>query len=99
MRHSGVSLFWQGGGNPVNTTESIGENESSLNERYQIRSHLARRGSADAYLARDTQLKRDVVIKRVRSATLDAAGLRKVHDEAAIMASLKHSSRPPPSAG
>ncbi len=62
----------------------------ALTERYQIRKHLGSGGSGDAYLAWDSSLRREVVIKRVRTDSGDESAVRRILDEAAKMAALKH---------
>ncbi|MEO7100063.1 MAG: substrate-binding domain-containing protein [Luteolibacter sp.] len=63
---------------------------SKLADRYQIRKLLGSGGSGDAYLAWDTSLRREVVIKRVRADGKDDNTLQRILEEASKMAALKH---------
>jgi phosphate transport system substrate-binding protein len=62
----------------------------SLTERYQIKKHLGSGGNGDAYLAFDTSLRREIVIKRVRTGENDEKLSQEIMEEAARMAALKH---------
>jgi len=62
----------------------------SLTERYQIKKHLGSGGNGDAYLAFDTSLRREIVIKRVRAGEHDGKLRQEILEEAARMAALKH---------
>ena len=59
-------------------------------ERYQILHLLGSGGSGDAYLAWDTSLRREIVIKRVRTNAADEEAVRWIREEAGKMAALKH---------
>ena len=59
-------------------------------ERYQILHLLGSGGSGDAYLAWDTSLHREIVIKRVRTNATDEKAVRWIREEAGKMAALKH---------
>ncbi len=59
-------------------------------ERYQILNLLASGGSGDAYLAWDSSLCREIVIKRVRTDSADEDVVQWIHAEAGKMAALKH---------
>ncbi|GAB4165340.1 MAG: hypothetical protein Fur0032_01960 [Terrimicrobiaceae bacterium] len=73
----------------MSNVESVGE-ESLITERYQIRKHLGAGGNGDAYLAWDTSLRREAVIKRVRMDEADGEGAKRIMEEAAKMAAIKH---------
>lgn len=64
--------------------------EAELTERYQVRTHLGSGGNGDAYLAWDTSLRREVVIKRLRTTGSDDTLRQHIMDEAAKMAATKH---------
>jgi serine/threonine protein kinase len=59
-------------------------------ERYQIRHLIASGGSGDAYLAWDSCLCRDIVIKRVRTDSVDEDVVQWIYAEAGKMAALRH---------
>ena len=59
-------------------------------ERYQILHLLGSGGSGDAYLAWDSSLCREIVIKRVRTNAADEDAVRWIREEAGKMAALKH---------
>jgi phosphate transport system substrate-binding protein len=62
----------------------------TLPERYQVRHLLASGGSGDAYLAWDTSLQREIVIKRIRTGSVDEDMAKWISAEAGKMAALKH---------
>ncbi len=66
------------------------DSSTTLTERYQIKKRLGSGGSGDAFLAWDTSLRREVVIKRVRSEKVEDEMIPKILDEAAKMAAIKH---------
>ncbi len=73
------------------TIESeVSEEESGNGTRYDIKERIGRGGAADVYLAYDTQLRRDVIIKRLREDELDVDALSRVWSEASKIASLHH---------
>ena len=62
----------------------------TLSERYQILHLLGSGGSGDAYLAWDTSLRRQIVVKRVRTNLGDEDAVQWILEEAGKMAALKH---------
>ncbi len=62
----------------------------TLPERYQILHLLGSGGSGDAYLAWDSSLRREIVIKRVRTNAGDENAVHWILEEAGKMAALKH---------
>lgn len=73
----------------MSNSESVGEG-SVITERYQIRRHLGAGGNGDAYLAWDSSLRREAVIKRVRTNEADEEAVSRILEEAAKMAAIKH---------
>jgi len=69
---------------------SAGTGDAMIGSRYQIKSHVATGGTSDVYLAYDTQLRRDVIIKRLKEGYLGEESLQKIWSEAAKLASLRH---------
>lgn len=69
---------------------SAGTGDTMIGSRYQIKSHVATGGTSDVYLAYDTQLRRDVIIKRLKEGYLGEESLQKIWSEAAKLASLRH---------
>jgi len=67
------------------------ESEEMVGERYEIKNHLASGGTADVYIAYDSQLRRQVIIKRLKEGSLNAESLKQIWAEASKMASLRHS--------
>ena len=59
-------------------------------ERYQILQYLGSGKNGDAYLAWDTSLCREIVIKRVQTDASDEDAVRWIRKEAGKMAALKH---------
>jgi serine/threonine protein kinase len=63
---------------------------TSIQERYEIRSLIARGGSGEIYSAWDRNLKRPVAIKRLRTAGMDPGLLGPLVEEATRTAALRH---------
>ena len=65
------------------------QNDAAL-ERYVITRRLGSGGHGDAYLAMDTTLRREVVLKRVHTEGEDAEAIQEILAEAGKMAAMKH---------
>lgn len=65
-------------------------NKDQLMDRYLVSRRLGSGGNGDAYLALDTALRREVVIKRVRTDGENAEAVREILEEAGKMAAMRH---------
>ncbi len=64
--------------------------KDKLMDRYLVSRRLGSGGNGDAYLALDTALRREVVIKRVRTDGENAEAVREILEEAGKMAAMRH---------
>ncbi len=65
-------------------------NEGEAPERYVIKRRLGSGGNGEAYLAIDSTLRREVVLKRVHAGGEDTEAIHEILTEAGKMAAMKH---------
>jgi DNA-binding SARP family transcriptional activator len=72
------------------TVAPVVSQTDALHDRYQTEAEIGRGGMGVVYRARDTLLERDVAVKELSGAALDAAGQTRLLHEARAAASLNH---------